>query len=91
MGRTTCGRGRPKRFSYSDSMNRGKGNFHDCGGPDDSGIWKCMGSWTVIGTMHETNPPESWTETPMSPFGIPDCVLATDEVDARGRLCFAVK
>ena len=56
----------------------------DSGGPDDSGIWKCMGSWTVIGTMHETNPPESWTETPMSPFGIPDCVLATDEVDAEG-------
>lgn len=77
----------PTTGIYCDALPEGviaTTGADDSGGPDDSGIWKCMGSWTVIGTMHETNPPESWTETPMSPFRIPDCVLATDEVDAEG-------
>lgn len=54
----------------------------DDGGMGGTGIWKCMGSWTISGTMNETSLPQSSTEIFMSPNGIPDCVNATDESDA---------
>lgn len=54
-----------------------------------SGLWKCMGSWTIMGTMIETDLPQSKIDVYMSPPNIPKCVNATDEADARGN-CFDV-
>jgi hypothetical protein len=51
-------------------------------GVGGTGVWKCMGSWTIMGTMHDFGSPESHTEIYMSPPNIPDCVTATDEGNA---------
>ena len=58
------------------------GGDDDGGGMGGTGIWKCLGSWTISGTMNETNLPQTSTEIFMSPEGVPDCVNATDESDA---------
>lgn len=61
----------------------------DDAGTGGSGIWKCIGSWTISGTMNETSPPQSSTDVSMSPPGVPDCVFATDELDAEG-MCLSL-
>ena len=51
-----------------DPPTTGSDDEGDMGG---SGIWKCMGSWTISGTMKETSLPQSSTEIFMSPKGVP--------------------
>lgn len=63
------------------------GSAPTTGGDDDTGaggpgIWKCIGSWTISGTMNETDFPQSSTLISMSPPNVPDCVNAADVVDA---------
>jgi hypothetical protein len=61
----------------------------DAPDPAGTGIWKCIGSWTISGTMTDTNPPVTQDVYSMSPFGVPDCVNATDESVAQDS-CFAL-